>query len=177
MGEPEMIMIGRVLGAHGVHGEIRVLPLTDFPERFYEMDRIDVFRPAGKLIASLEIEGIRGHEGKGILLVTSPKVQDRDSAQALEGGLVMIPGSERVPLPEGSFWIDDIVGLSVILTGTDEILGVVTDVMRTGEHDIYAVRTTDGETKLLPAVREVILRIAPDEGVMEIRLPEGLWDR
>ena len=85
-----MVIIGRVLGAHGVRGEIRLLPLTDFPERFMDMGRLDVFRPAGKLIATLEIQEIRAHEGKGVFLVSSNEIADRGAAQALEGGLVMI---------------------------------------------------------------------------------------
>jgi len=110
-----MVIIGRVLGAHGVRGEIRILPLTDFPERFMDMDRIDIFRPAEKLIASLEIHGIRKHEGKGVFLVSSKEIVGRDAAQALEGGLVMVDESQRAPLPDGSYWIDDIIGLSVVL--------------------------------------------------------------
>lgn len=171
-----MVVIGRVLGAHGVRGEIRVLPLTDFPERFMDMDRIEIFRPAGKLIASLEIQEIRAHEGKGVFLISSNEVVDRDAAQALEGGLVMVDESQRVPLPEGSYWIVDIIGLSVVLAGTGENLGVVEDLLRTGEHDVYSVRTPDGKIKMLPAVKDIILRMAPDEGVIEVSLPEGLWD-
>ena len=171
-----MVIIGRVLGAHGVRGEIRILPLTDFPERFMGMDRIDIFYPAGKLAASLEVERIREHEGKGVLLVASKEITDRNAAQALEGGLVMIPRSRRASLPEGSYWIDDIIGLSVVLGETGETLGVVEDLLRTGGHDVYSVRTRDGKLKMLPAVRDVILRMAPDQGVIEVYLPEGLWD-
>ncbi|HCP08063.1 MAG TPA: 16S rRNA processing protein RimM, partial [Synergistaceae bacterium] len=66
-----MVTIGRVLGAHGVRGEIKVLPLTDFPERFLDMDRIDIFRPEGKLIAPLSVRTPSLHEGKGIFLAGS----------------------------------------------------------------------------------------------------------
>ncbi len=176
MGVPEMVIIGRVLGAHGVRGEIRILPLTDFPERFLGMDRIDIFRPVGKLIASLNVESIRPHEGKGLFLVQTGEVREREAAQALEGGLVMVPGSERAPLPDDTFWIEDILGLKVILKKTGEELGTVVDILRTGSHDVYSVRTLQGEIKMLPAVREVVLKMAPDEGVVEVDLPEGLWD-
>ncbi|HPD97891.1 MAG TPA: ribosome maturation factor RimM [Synergistales bacterium] len=176
MGEPQMTIIGRVLGAHGVRGEFRVLPLTDFPERFLDMECMDIFRPAGKLLASISVEGIRSHEGKGVFLVSSPQVRDRECAQSLEGGLVMIARSERVSLPEGSFWIDDVIGLEVLHADTGESFGNVLEVMKTGEHDIYVIQSGDGTTRMLPAVREAVLRIAPDEGFMEVRPPEGLWD-
>jgi len=171
-----MVIIGRVLGAHGVRGEIRILPLTDFPERFLGMDRIDIFRPGGDLITSLEVENIRPHEGKGLFLVQALEVRDREAAQALEGGLVMVPGSERVSLPEDTFWIEDILDLKVVLKETGEELGTVVDILRTGSHDVYSVRTPQGNVRMLPAVKEVILRMVPEEGFIEINLPEGLWD-
>jgi len=171
-----MTIIGRVLGAHGVRGEIRVLPLTDFPERFLDMERMDLFRPAGKLLASIQIDEIRSHEGKGVFLVSSPQVRDREYARSLEGGLVMVARTERVPLPEGSFWVDDLIGLDVVHVDTGESCGKVQEVMKTGEHDIYLIQSEDGTTRMLPAVREVVLRVVPDEGFMEVRPPEGLWD-
>jgi len=176
MGEPQMTIIGRVLGAHGVRGEIRVLPLTDFPERFLDMERMDIFRPAGKLLISIRIDGIRFHEGKGVYLVSSPQVRDREHARSLDGGLVMIARSERVPLPEGSFWVDDVIGLEAVHADTGESFGRVQEVMKTGEHDIYVIQSGDGTIRMLPAVREAILRVVPDEGFMEVRPPEGLWD-
>ena len=89
----------------------------------------------------------------------------------------MVDPSERVPLPEGSYWIADIVGLAVVLSGTGEELGKVEDVLRTGVHDVYSLRTPEGDVRMIPAVREVVLRVSPEEGVIEISLPEGLWDR
>ena len=117
---PATVTIGRVLGAHGVRGEIKVLPLTDFPERFLGMARLEVFRPAGRLMASLTVRSLRFHEAKGLFLVETEEIGDRDGAEDLKGGVVMIKASERVPLPEGSYWVDDVVGLRVVSADTGE---------------------------------------------------------
>jgi len=171
-----MVIIGRVLGAHGVRGEIKVLPLTDFPERFFGMKRLEVFRPAGRLIASLTVRSLRFHEAKGLFLVETGEIGDRDGAEDLKDGVVMIKASERVPLPKGSFWVDDVVGLRVVSADTGEEIGKVEAVLQTGAHDVYSVRTPQGEVRMMPAVREVVLRILPEEGIMEVRPLEGLWD-
>ena len=78
-----MVTIGRVLGAHGVRGEVKVLPLTDFLERFLGMTRLEVFRPAGRLMASLTVRSLRFHEAKGLFLVETEEIGDRDGAREL----------------------------------------------------------------------------------------------
>ena len=171
-----MVTIGRVLGAHGVRGEVKVLPLTDFPERFLGMTRLEVFRPAGRLMASLTVRSLRFHEAKGLFLVETEEIGDRDGAEDLKDGVVMIKASERVPLSKGSFWVDDVVGLRVVSADTGEEIGKVEAVLQTGAHDVYSVRTPQGEVRMMPAVREVVLRILPEEGIMEVRPLEGLWD-
>ncbi|MFA5622347.1 MAG: ribosome maturation factor RimM [Thermovirgaceae bacterium] len=171
-----MVIIGRVLGAHGIRGEIKVLPLTDFPDRFLGMERLEVFRPVGKCVASLTVRSIRFHEAKGLFLVETEEIGDRDKAGGLQGGFVMVKSSERVPLPEGSYWVEDVVGLKVVSSGTGEEIGKVEDVLQTGAHDVYSVRTTRGDVRMLPAVREVVLRISLKERIMEVRPLEGLWD-
>jgi len=171
-----MVIIGRVLGAHGVRGEVKVLPLTDFPERFLGMTRLEVFRPAGRLMASLTVRSLRFHEAKGLFLVETGEIGDRDGAEDLKDGVVMIKASERVPLSKGSFWVDDVVGLRVVSADTGEEIGKVEAVLQTGAHDVYSVRTPQGEVRMMPAVREVVLRILPEEGIMEVRPLEGLWD-
>lgn len=173
---PAMVVIGRVLGAHGVRGEIKVLPLTDFPERFPGMERLEVFRPEGRCIASLTVRSIRFHEAKGLFLVETAEIGDRDKAGGLKGGLVMVKSSERAPLPEGSYWVQDVVGLRVVSSDTGEEIGRVEDVLQTGAHDVYSVKTIRGDVRMIPAVREVVLRISLQEGIMEVRPLEGLWD-
>jgi len=173
---PAMVTIGRVLGAHGVRGEIKILPLTDFPQRFLGMTRLEVYRPAGRLIATLTVKSLRFHEAKGLFLVETGEVVDRDGAEALKSAVVMVKASERVPLPEGSFWVEDVIGLRVVSADKGEEIGKVEAVLPTGAHDVYSVRTPQGKVRMIPAVREVVLRILPEEGIMEVRPLEGLWD-
>ena len=172
----DLVTIGKIVGCHGIGGELRLLPLTDYPERFRSMKTLDLYRKNGKFQGTFTVEAIRDHRGKGLLLVRLAGVTDPEDAEALRDCLVRIPSDERVKLPQGAYWIDDLLGLEVVEEETGRILGIVSDVIETGSNDVYLVRTPDGAEKALPAVREVVLEVDTEAGRIKVRLPEGLWD-
>lgn len=168
-------VIGRIAGAHGVRGVFRVIPLTDFPERFLDMREMRVDR-SGAAARTLVIKDVTVHSGKGVLLVAADGIVDRDAAELLRGFNITVAHDERVELPDDEFWVDSIIGLSVIDDDSGEQLGTVVDVFRTGANDIYEVRTPSGQTKALPAIADVVRKIDIDGGCMRVTLMEGLWD-
>jgi 16S rRNA processing protein RimM len=149
--------------------------MTDYPERFLDMERLHVERP-GKPPMELDILEISPHDGKGQILVGVAGIDDRDEAEKLSGLLVTVADDERVVLPEGEYWIDSLIGMEVRDMESGEKLGVVDDVMFTGSSDIYRIRTTAGELKLIPAIADVVREIDEDTGLMKVTLLEGLWD-
>jgi len=169
------VQIGIIAGAHGIRGVIRVSPTTDYPERFLSMKTLVAEHPS-KPPLTLEVRGVKFHEGKGQMLVTAEGVNDRDAANALKGRVITIAPEERVELPEGEYWIDSLIGLDVIDDTSGEHLGKLEEVISTGGHDIYLIRADDGSKKLIPAIEDVVRDIAPDLGAMRINVLEGLWD-
>jgi 16S rRNA processing protein RimM len=169
------VKIGRIVGAHGIKGAIRIFPLTDYPERFLGMRTLNVERN-GRPDAVLEVQNISSHEGKGQFLVRVAGIDDRDAANALKGCFVTVARDERVELPEGEYWVDSIIGLTVIDDASGDIMGRVEDVMSTGGNDVYLIRSDDGSAKMLPAIGEVVKKIDIDAGFMRINPMEGLWD-
>jgi 16S rRNA processing protein RimM len=101
-------------------------------------------------------------------------VTTREQARELAGQYVYVPLTEAIPLPEGEYFVHDIVGLRV-LTEEGEPLGEVREVLSTGSNDVYVLRGARGEV-LLPATREVIKRIDLEEGQMIVHLLPGLID-
>ncbi|KUL05394.1 MAG: Ribosome maturation factor RimM [Synergistales bacterium 54_9] len=170
------VTIGKIAGAHGVRGEFRIVPLTDFPSRFEEMDRLELYSPEGWHKMSLDIVSMRFQEGKGVYLAKASGIVDRDDAEAMKGLSIKIPAQERVTLPEDSFWVDDILGLSVEDEESGEILGVICEIFPTGGNDVYVVKTPEGSQKMLPAIREVVRLVDLERGVILVRLLDGLWD-
>lgn len=171
-----MTVIGRICGGHGLEGELRIQPLTDFPERFLEMEHFRVFRSDGTEWGVLHPVCFRFLEGKGLILAKTAEIRDRTSADLLKGTLIKVTPEERVPLPEGYYWIDDLLGMEVRDGATGESLGVVEEVLQTGSNDCYMVRTPEGKLKALPAIREVVHEVNLESKIVVVALMEGLWE-
>ncbi|MDR3255912.1 MAG: ribosome maturation factor RimM [Synergistaceae bacterium] len=167
--------IGLIVGAHGLKGTLRIHPLTDYPERFFEMERLYIERP-GKPPRELEVLCAAPHAGKGQILVKVAGIDDCDEADKLTGWLVTVANDDRVSLPEGEYWIDTLIGMDVVDMESGEKLGSIADVFSTGSNDVYQVRTLEGDLKLIPAIADVVRVIDQETGLMKVTLLEGLWD-
>ena len=159
----ERIVIGRVGAAHGIRGELRVIPLTDFPERFAALREVMV----GDEL--LHIESVKP-QGKNFLM-RFREYSVREAAQRLTGQLLTVTRAEAAPLDEGEYYVFDIVGLTVY-DEEDNELGTVENVLRTGSNDVYAVRSEDGREILIPALRAVVREIDVPGGHMTVRFPQ-----
>ena len=157
------IVIGRVGAAHGIQGDLRIIPLTDFPERF------DALR--GVMVGDelLHVERVKP-QGKNVLM-RFREYAVREEAQKLTGRLLTVARADAAPLDEGEYYVFDIVGLTVCDEENNE-LGTVENVIRTGSNDVYAVRAEDGREILIPALRTAVLAIDVPGGRMTVRLPE-----
>ena len=167
------ISIGYVSAAHGVKGEVRIVPLTDFPERFDRMDVLSLYQN-GALARRLNVLRVRRHENRGELIIESD-VQDRNGAKQLVGAHVLIEPEDRVPLPEDSFWVDDLIGLSVV-DKEGKILGIVENLLSTGGKEIYEIKDENGKRHYIPAVEDFVKEIDLVTGKISVQLIEGLWE-
>jgi len=157
------IVIGRVGAAHGIHGDLRIIPLTDFPERFSALREVMV---GDELLHVAHVKP----QGKNFLM-RFREYTVREEAQRLTGRLLTVAREEAAPLDEGEYYVFDIVGLTVY-DEEDNELGSVENVLRTGSNDVYAVRSEDGRELLIPALRAVVQSIDVPGGRMTVRLPE-----
>jgi len=162
----DYLAIGRVIRPHGVHGEMLVERLTDFPEQLPHRPTLyvgDSYEPHPLKKASLHGEH---------LLIQFADCPTRDAAEAFRRKLLFIPADQAAPLPPGKFYQHQVVGLRVV-TDTGEELGEVVDLLETRANDVYIVQGPSGEI-LLPAIKSVILNIDPAQQVMTVHLLEGL---
>jgi 16S rRNA processing protein RimM len=154
MVRPEWIEVGRVSRPHGVHGEVRIVPSTDNPERF-TADSVLYARPGRAGVAGrplqdqtrLTISTVRGNEGFPILKFG--EVLDRDSAEALRGCILEIRSSQLPELDEDEFYAFDLIGLEV----RDEsgvTIGRVTDVVDSPAHPLLVVTSGSGPRDAAP---------------------------
>lgn len=165
----ELILIGEIVNTQGHRGAVRVLPLTDFPERFRRLET--VYLEQGPVRRLVHIARVSYH--KRFVILEFREITDMNAAEKLKGALLKIPRSELMPLPDGHHYVFDIVGSSVFSADGDH-LGVVEDVLRTGANDVYVVRRGDGGSLLIPALKAVVREIDPARRRITVVLPEGL---
>ncbi len=162
-----LIAIGKAVAPHGVRGDVRVIPLTDYPERFQKTGEVRL--EDGRVLA---VESAKYH--KQFVLLKFRGLDDRDAVEFLRGKLLMVGRDHLVKLPAGHYYIFDIVGLKVY----DEAggyLGTVGDVLATGANDVYIVDQEGRQPLLIPALKEVVREIDVPGGRMTVRLQEE-WE-
>jgi 16S rRNA processing protein RimM len=168
-------VIGKIIGTHGVRGKMLIAPITDYPERFLDMEELVLDLP-GKPRRTLKVSDITPYEGKGLFFLTAEGVDGKDAADAYKGSIITVAQDERVELPEDEFWIDDIIGLAAEENGSGKVLGVVEEVMETGSNDVYLIRTPEGELKPIPATDQAVNKVDLENKKLLVTIPEGLWD-
>jgi len=166
-GSEDRIIIGEVVGVHGVRGAVRVAPVTDFPDRLLGLAEV-VLVSAG---AARPVRVERSSRSGRVVLMKFQGTGTRGAAEALRGATVEIPARDAVPLPPGQFYTFQVIGLEV-RTPEGKAIGRVVDILRTGSNDVYVVRPPEGGEILLPAVDSVVQRIDIGAGELVARLPE-----
>jgi len=165
--------IGRIVGMHGLNGELRVELHTDFPERFAPGETVWL----GEALTAKTIQTAREH--KGMILLALDDVTSRDEAEALRDEWLFIPEDAAMELPEGEYWVHDIIGLAVV-DEAGQPLGQVTDILQTGANDVYIITPAAGVNRdkelLIPAIAEVVQNVDLSSGTMTIRIVPGLID-
>jgi 16S rRNA processing protein RimM len=166
-----LITIGKAVKPFGVKGEMKIETLTDFPERFKRLRRVYLVSPAGKEMAC-EIRSVRYADGVPFILFAG--YDSPEKAKALNGWFVKVPEDETVPLPEGSYYWYELMGMEVV-SESGETLGTIVDIFETGSNDVYVVRRGRKEV-YIPATREVIRQVDRKAKRMVIHLLDGLLE-
>jgi 16S rRNA processing protein RimM len=163
------LAVGRVVGTHGLDGELRVQLLTDNPEHLLEAEQLLV----GDQRTPYTIDSIRFH--KGLALIAFDEIVDVDEAEALRGSVLRISGADLPPLAENEYYLYQVVGIEA-RTEAGEVIGTVSDVIETGANNVFVVTPADGGKELLfPSIPDVVTDIRPTDGYLVIR-PQTWWD-
>ena len=144
------ILLGRVIGAFGVRGELKFESHT---EPLTQVLRYQPWILRDAQGNERELSGVRGRETAKGLVIRIPGVDDRDAAQALRDSEVHVPRSVLPPPTEGEFYWVDLEGMAVE-TGDGVALGLVSHLFATGANDVVVVRDgADGRERMIPFVR------------------------
>lgn len=167
----KLITIGEIINTQGHLGEVRLWPLTDFPERFSELR--EVYINKGGQVDIYHIDYVRYH--KKFVIIKFMEVPDMNGAESLKGALLQIEQKDLKPLPEDTFYIFELIGMVVYSTEGDN-LGTITNVIQTGSNDVYVVKPPAGKDILIPALKQIVKEIDVKEKKMIVELLPGLLD-
>ena len=163
----EKIMIGKIVNVVGLKGEVKVYNYSYSDEIYRTTEAVYV---GDDLVG---IENVRLQKNMVILKLAG--ISDRDGAEAVRGKELFITESDLPELPEGQYYIRDLIGMTV-KEENGEILGKVSDVLQNTAQDIFEVENADGRKILIPKVDQFVLEIDKAAGEIRVRLIEGMLD-
>ena len=170
-GSSELIIIARAVKARGLKGEIVADLLTDFPERFEDVEELVLVSPAGERTV-VELEDYWFQNDRVILKLAG--YNDVDTAKQLVGYEFAVPEQDRVPLPEDHYYDWELEGCEVKVG--NEVIGKVTSVMRTGGAEILVITDEKGSERLVPLADSIVVEIDTTAKTIVVDPPEGLLE-
>lgn len=163
----ELIDVGSITNTHGLRGEVKVYPRTDYPEFFEEISGVYLDDNT-----YLKITGVKYQ--KNMVILKLKGINTIEEADKLRSKVLYVKKSMFDDLPDGTYLIADIIGLDVF--EGDIYYGKITDCIQTGSNDVYVVENKNENPLLIPALKNVIKEVDINKGLMKVKLPEGLID-
>lgn len=151
----EWLEVGTIVSPQGLQGEVKVLSLSDFPERFIKKGERWLRSPKGETPQRVNLKYGRNIPGKNLYIVKLAEINSREQAEALKNYKLLVPIGDRVPLAKDEYHVADLIDLEVYLQETGELVGYVRDIFSTG-HDLL-------EVELIPQlIPEILSEILPE---------------
>ena len=172
MAADRLVAVGEIGRPHGLRGEMRVIPLTDRPERFQTLGDCVLWDEAHDRRWPCRISAVRV-QGDA-LVVTLAGYDSPEAAGALTGWLLAVPESEALPAPEGHFYPWQLVGCRVVTEDGGDV-GSALRIEGSAAQDLWVVGDA-GREHLVPAVAEIVREVDLGGRRIVIRPPEGLLE-
>ena len=171
--DPEkLIAVAHLHRARGIKGEVIAESLTSHPERFADLSRVFLTK-AGAPVKEMEVAGVWDFRGSPVFRFRG--IDTMTAAEELRGYDVSIPEEERVALPEGEFFLSDLVGCRMTSASDGELIGIVTGWFENGPQVVLEVTSANrSEPILVPFVKAFFTSIDPAAKSLVVELPEGL---
>lgn len=169
----DYLVIGKIGGAHGVRGEVKIIPLTDDVRRFSSLKECLILDEQERVKETKEVEKARVDDTR--TLVKFKGIDDRDEVGKLTGFYIAVSREDAVKLPAGRYFIADLIGLKVVDDERGE-LGTIKDIINSGASDIIIVKRKGKNELLIPYLNAIVYEVDITSGTMKVKLPEGLYE-
>lgn len=160
---------GKIVGAHGIKGEVRIDPWCDSPEFLCAFKKLWLDENGTEFIK------VKSRPHKNIALAKIKGVDTIEAAEKYRGKVVYI-NRDDINLAEGVHFVQDLIGLEVKDADNGRVYGKISDVLRTGANDVYEIKDADGKTYLAPVIDDVVKEINVNDGYVLIVPMKGIFD-
>lgn len=162
----EMVPIGKVLKTQGIKGELKIFPYVDFLEH---IDKLDALFIDDK---EFRVQNVRAQ--KDFFIMKLEGIESINDGELFRGELIKIPKERLRKLSPGEFFWHDLIGMTVV-DEEGRSYGKIKSIFPTGSNDVFVIESGDKEI-LLPAIKDVVRKVALQEKKIIIHLMEGLFE-
>ena len=166
----EFLEVGKIINTHGLRGDVKVVPWTDYPEDFEEIPCVYVKTRKGE--EKLTVLNVKYQ--KNNLIVKFKEIADINEAERYKGLVIRADREDLGELEEGVYYIADLIGLEVY--DENGKVGIIADVFNTGANDIYDIKREGKKNLLLPVIDEAVKEIDMENKRVLVHIMEGLDD-
>jgi 16S rRNA processing protein RimM len=170
----KLYTVGKIVNTHGLLGELRIFPETDFAdERFAKGSELVFVEPQTNIRIPVLIESAREH--KKMFIVKFKGFHHINDVEKYKGWLLKVEEQYMLELPDDEFYYHEIIGCLVV-TDEGEELGTISEILSPGANDVWVVERPSGKSVLLPYIDDVVLDVDIENKRVKVHIMEGLLD-
>ncbi|OEH85791.1 hypothetical protein BHU72_03135 [Desulfuribacillus stibiiarsenatis] len=166
----KIFRVGKIVNTQGIKGELRIVPVTDFPDRFQRGEEFIVEDAKGQQFVTI-VESARPH--KNFILLKFKDMNSINDVEKWKGGELFVTEENLAPLEEGEYYFHQLIGLQVY-TEDQVHVGTLDDILQTGANDVYVVKRPGQKDLLLPVIDECIREVNLDKNQIIVYIMPGL---
>lgn len=163
----EYTIIGKIINTHGIKGDLKIYPLTDSLDRFFDLEKVYI----GDTKEEAFIKDVKIH--KGLALIRFKNLENINDVLKFKEEFIYVDDVDRVELGENRYFISDLIGCEVKLQDGEKV-GFLSDVLQGGANDVYVVLSPEKKEFLIPARAEFIKRVDIENSIVVIDPIEGM---
>jgi 16S rRNA processing protein RimM len=170
---PRWLNVGKVANTHGIRGEVKVWPETDFPnERFVQGRELWLTHPSDDSLRILTTVA-SARQQKNVYIIKFQEFNDINEVEKYKGWSLKVDGERKARLAPHEFYYHEVIGCEVF-TEQGELIGRVDSILRPGANDVWVVQLSTGKLAYIPYIADVVLTVDTNLRKVTIRLMEGL---
>lgn len=170
---PNWFNVGKIVNTHGIHGEVRVISKTDFPEKRYAVGNKLTLFMNGKLVKELVVKSHRTH--KNFDLLTFENYTNVNDVVEMKEGILKVDETQLASLPEDEFYFHEIIGCDVYSLDGRQI-GRIKEILTPGANDVWVVQTESKKDVYIPYIPQVVKTVNIEKKEIIIEPMEGLLE-